>query len=111
MAYCTKDRKAKPVAEDVPAWSATADGKHVLAQLSSKEIKYFEVGTASKGQSDDAKTVSLGGLITTRIPGAAGRENSAHVARRCRDYFYGDHTRGSAREKRRGKIATLLDIR
>ena len=44
MAYSIKDREAKPVAEDVTSWSATADGKHVLAQLSSKEIKYFAVG-------------------------------------------------------------------
>jgi len=50
------------------------DRKHVLAQLSSKEIKYFEVGTASKGQSEDAKTVSLAGLVTTRIPAAEWRE-------------------------------------
>ncbi len=44
MAYSIKDREAKTVVEDVADWSATADGKHVLARLSSKEIKYYEVG-------------------------------------------------------------------
>jgi tricorn protease len=63
MAYSIKDREAKPVAEDVAEWSATADGKHVLARLSSKEIKYLDVG-----KSEDAKTVSLAGLVTTRNP-------------------------------------------
>ena len=44
MAYSIKEREAKPVAEDVIDWSATANGKHVLAQMASKELKYFEVG-------------------------------------------------------------------
>jgi len=110
MAYSIKDREAKPVAEDVTAWSATADGKHVLAQLSSKEIKYFEVGTASKGQSDDAKTVSLAGLVTTRIPAAEWREIFADVWRRYRDYFYVENMHGYDWQKLREKYQPLLDF-
>ena len=41
MTYSIKDRESKTAVEDVTAWSVTADGKHVLAQLQSKEIKYF----------------------------------------------------------------------
>lgn len=105
MAYSIKDREAKPVVEDVTAWSATADGKHVLAQLSSKEIKYFEVG-----KSDDAKTVSLAGLVTTRIPAAEWREIFADVWRRYRDYFYVENMHGYDWQKLREKYQPLLDF-
>ncbi|MEA3197301.1 MAG: tricorn protease [Gammaproteobacteria bacterium] len=104
MAYSIKDREAKPVAEDVVAWSATADGKHVLAQLSSKEIKYFEVG-----KSEDAKTVSLAGLMTTRIPAAEWREIFAEVWRRYRDYFYVENMHGYDWQELREKYQPLLD--
>ena len=83
MAYSIKDREAKTVAEDVASWSATADGKHVLARLTSKELKYYEVG-----KSEEAKTVSLSGLLTTRVPAEEWREIFAEVWRRYRDYFY-----------------------
>jgi tricorn protease len=114
MAYSIKDREAKPVVEDVTEWSATADGKHVLAQLGSKEIKYFEVGPASKGQSDDskpedAKTVSLAGLMTRRIPAAEWREIFAEVWRRYRDYFYVENMHGYDWNKLRDKYQPLLD--
>jgi tricorn protease len=108
MAYSIKDREAKPVAEDVTAWSATADGKHVLARLSSKEIKYFEVGTGSKNQSEDAKTVSVAGLTTTRIPAAEWREIFAEVWRRYRDYFYVENMHGYDWQKLREKYEPLL---
>ena len=108
MAYSIKDREAKPVAEDVTEWSATADGKHVLAQLSSKEIKYYEVGK-SDDKSDDAKTVSLAGLVTTRIPAAEWREIFAEVWRRYRDYFYVENMHGYDWQKLRGKYEPLLD--
>src|ERR1700722_15594178 len=94
MTYSSKDREAKAVAEDVTEWSATADGKHVLAQLSSKEIKYFAVSTAAESQSEDAKTVSLAGLVTTRIPAAEWREIFAECWRRYRDYFYVENMHG-----------------
>jgi tricorn protease len=110
MAYSIKDREAKPVAEEVTEWSATADGKHVLAQLASKEIKYFEVGTASKGQSEEAKTVSLAGLVTTRIPAAEWREIFAEVWRRYRDYFYVENMHGYDWKKLRDKYQPLLDF-
>jgi tricorn protease len=110
MAYSIKDREAKPVAEDVTAWVATADRKHVLAQLSSKEIKYFEVGTASKSLSEDAKTVSLAGLVTTRIPAAEWREIFAEVWRRYRDYFYVENMHGYDWQKLRAKYQPLLDF-
>jgi tricorn protease len=108
MAYSIKDREAKPVAEDVTAWSATADGKHVLARLSSKEIKYFEVGTGSKNQIEDAKTVSVAGLTTTRIPAAEWREIFAEVWRRYRDYFYVENMHGYDWQKLREKYEPLL---
>jgi tricorn protease len=110
MAYSIKDREAKSVAEEVTAWSATADGKHVLAQLSSKEIKYYEVGTASKSPSEDAKTVSLAGLMTTRIPAAEWREIFAEVWRRYRDYFYVENMHGYDWQKLREKYQPLLDF-
>ena len=105
MAYSIKDREAKPVVEDVAAWAATADGKHVLAQLSSKEIKYVEVG-----KSDDAKTVSLAGLVTTRVPAAEWREIFAEVWRRYRDYFYVENMHGYDWKKLREKYAPQLDF-
>jgi tricorn protease len=108
MAYSIKDREAKTVAEDVTAWSATADGKHVLARLSSKELKYFEVGIGSKTQSEDAKTVSLAGLSTTRIPAAEWREIFAEVWRRYRDYFYVENMHGYDWQKMREKYEPLL---
>jgi tricorn protease len=104
MAYSIKEREAKPVVDDVTEWSATSDGKHVLAQLSSKEIKYFEVG-----KSEDAKTVSLAGLVTTRIPAAEWREIFAEVWRRYRDYFYVDNMHGYDWKKMREKYQPLLD--
>ena len=110
MAYSIKDREAKPVVDDVTEWSATADGKHVLAQLSSKEIKYFEVGTASKTTSEDAKTVSLAGLVTTRVPAAEWREIFAEVWRRYRDYFYVENMHGYDWLKLREKYEPLLEF-
>ncbi len=104
MAYSIKDREAKSVVDDVTEWSATADGKHVLAQLSSKEIKYFEVG-----KSDDAKTVSLAGLATTRVPAAEWREIFAEVWRRYRDYFYVQNMHGYDWQKLREKYLPQLD--
>jgi tricorn protease len=103
MSYSIKDREAKPVAEDVSEWSATADGKHVLAQLASKEIKYVEVG-----KSDDAKTVSLAGLVTTRVPAAEWREIFIEAWRRYRDYFYVENMHGYDWNKLRGKYQPLL---
>jgi tricorn protease len=103
MAYSIKDREAKPVAENVTDWSATANGKHVLAQLSSKEIKYFEVG-----KSEDAKPVSLAGLETTRIPAVEWREIFAESWRRYRDYFYVENMHGYDWEKMRQKYQPLL---
>jgi tricorn protease len=110
MAYSIRDREAKSVAEDVTAWSATADGKHVLARLSSKELKYFEVGIGSKNQSEDAKTVSLAGLATTRIPAAEWREIFAEVWRRYRDYFYVENMHGYDWQKLREKYEPLLSF-
>jgi tricorn protease len=104
MSYSIKEREAKPVADDLTEWSATADGKHVLAQMSSKEFKYFEVG-----KSDDAKTVSLAGLATYRIPAAEWREIFAEVWRRYRDYFYVENMHGYDWAKLRGKYQPLLD--
>jgi len=104
MAYSIKEREAKPVVEDVTAWSATADGKHVLAQLSSKEIKYVELG-----KSDDAKTVSLAGLMTTRIPAQEWHEIFAEVWRRYRDYFYVENMHGFDWQALRRQYEPLVD--
>ncbi len=110
MAYSIKDREAKSVAEDVTEWSATADGKHVLAELGSKELKYFEVGAAGKSADDDAKTVSLAGLATTRVPGAEWREIFAESWRRYRDYFYVQNMHGYDWTKLRAKYEPLLEF-
>jgi tricorn protease len=109
MSFSIKDREAKTVAEDVTEWSATADGKHVLAQLSSKEIKYFKVG-ASDDDDDSAKTVSLAGLVTTRVPAAEWREIFAEVWRRYRDYFYVENMHGYDWKKLREQYESLLDF-
>jgi tricorn protease len=103
MAYSIKDREAKQVVEDVTEWSATADGKHVFAQLASKEIKYFEVG-----KSEDAKAVSLAGLITTRVPADEWREIFADVWRRYREYFYVANMHGYDWQKLKEKYQPLL---
>jgi tricorn protease len=104
MAYSIKDREAKTVAEDVTAWSATADGKHVLARLSSKELKYYEVG-----KSDDAKTVPVAGLVSTRIPAEEWHEIFREVWRRYRDYFYVANMHGYDWLALRTKFAPLVD--
>src|SRR3984885_12701217 len=109
MSFSIKDREAKSVAQDVTDWSATADGKHVLAQLSSKEIKYFEVG-ASDDDDDNAKNVSLAGLMTTRVPAAEWREIFAEVWRRYRDYFYVENMHGYDWKQLREKYQPLLDF-
>jgi tricorn protease len=113
MAYSIKEREAKPVAEDVTNWSATADGKHVLAQLSSKEIRYYEVGKDDGGKDDgkaeDAKTVSLAGLVTTRIPFDEWHEIFAEVWRRYRDYFYVSNMHGYDWQALRVRYAPLVD--
>ena len=107
IAYSIKEREAKSVAEDVTEWSATTDGKHVLAQLSSKEIKYFEVGKSDDAKTDP-KTVSLAGLAGTRIPAAEWREIFAEVWRRYRDYFYVENMHGYDWKKLRDKYEPLL---
>jgi tricorn protease len=107
VAYSIKDREAKPVVEDVLAWSATADGKHVLAQLSSKEMKYYAVGKGDD-KGDEAKTVSLAGLATTHVPAAEWREIFAEVWRRYRDYFYVENMHGYDWQKLRDKYEPLL---
>jgi tricorn protease len=117
MSYSIKERKAKTVAEDVTEWSATADGKHVLAQLASKEIKYYDVGSSDDDAGDDdsakddagAKTVSLAGLVTTRVPATEWREIFAEVWRRYRDYFYVENMHGYDWKKLREKYEPLLD--
>jgi tricorn protease len=104
MAYSIKEREAKPVVEDVMEWSVTADGKHVLAQLGSKEIKLIEVG----GKADDAKTVPLSGLTAMRVPAQEWREIFAEVWRRYRDYFYVENMHGYDWVRLREKYEPLL---
>ena len=105
MAYSIKDREAKPVVEDVTAWSVTADGKHVLAQLASKEFKYYEVG----GKSDSSKNVSLAGLATTRVPAQEWHEIFGEVWRRYRDYFYVENMHGFDWPALRRRYEPLVD--
>ncbi len=103
MAYSIKDREAKPVIEDVSDWSATADGTHVLAQVASKELKIVEVG-----KSDDAKSVALGGLMTTRVPELEFHEIFREAWRRYRDYFYVENMHGYDWAALRAKYEPLL---
>jgi len=105
LAYSIKDREAKTVVEDVTDWSVTADGKHVLAQLASKEVKLYEVGS----KNDEPKTVSLAGLVTTRIPAQEWHEIFREVWRRYRDYFYVQNMHGYDWAKLRAKYEPLVD--
>ena len=114
MAYSIKDREAKTLVEDVSEWSLTADGKHVLAQNSSKEIKYYEVGKGDGGKGDggkgdDGKTVSLAGLLTTRVPTEEWHEIFREVWRRYRDYFYVSNMHGYDWEQLRRKYEPLVE--
>ena len=104
MAYSIKDREAKTVVEDVASWSLTADGRHVLARLSSKELRYVELG-----KSDESKTVSLSGLATTRIPSEEWQEIFSEVWRRYRDYFYVSNMHGYDWQAMRRKYQPLVD--
>ncbi|HEX3848051.1 MAG TPA: S41 family peptidase [Steroidobacteraceae bacterium] len=109
MAYSIKNREAKPVIEDVTDWSPTADGKHVLAQLPSKEVKYVEVGKSGDSDDDDSKTVSLAGLASSRVPSEEWREIFAECWRRYRDYFYVESMHGYDWAKIGAKYRPLLD--
>jgi tricorn protease len=114
MAYSIKDREAKTLVEDVSEWTLTADGKHVLAQNSSKEIKYYEIGKgdggkSDGGKSDDGKTVSLAGLLTTRVPTEEWHEIFREVWRRYRDYFYVSNMHGYDWEQLRRKYEPLVE--
>ncbi len=70
----------------------------------SKEIKYYEVG-----KSDDAKTVSLAGLVTTRVPSEEWHEIFREVWRRYRDHFYVANMHGYDWLALRSKYAPLVD--
>jgi tricorn protease len=104
ISYSIKGREAKTVAEDVTSWSATADGKHVLARLASKELKYYDVG-----DSDDPTSVSVAGLMTTRVPAEEWHEIFREVWRRYRDYFYVANMHGYDWLALRKKYAPLVD--
>jgi tricorn protease len=108
MAYSIKEREARTVADEVADWSMTADGKHILAELPSKEIKYIDVGSAGE-EDDDPKTVSLAGLLTTRVPGQEWHEIFAEVWRRYRDYFYVSNMHGYDWQAIRRKYQPLVD--
>ena len=103
MVYDLKERETKTVLDDVASWSATADGKHVLAQLNSKEFKYVEVG-----KSDEAKSVSLAGLMTSCVPAEEWREIFSEVWRRYRDYFYVENMHGYDWQRLREKYEPQL---
>jgi tricorn protease len=104
MSYSFKDREAKPVLEDVTAWSASADGRHVVARLASNEIQIADVG-----KSEDAKPVPLAGLVSIRVPAAEWREIFSEVWRRYRDYFYDGNMHGYDWERLREKYQPLVD--
>ena len=104
MAYSIKAQEAKTVVEDAAEWSLTADGRHVLAQLASKEIKYYDIA-----KSEEPKTVSLAGLVTTRVPAQEWHEIFAEVWRRYRDFFYVANMHGYDWQTLRAKYAPLVD--
>ncbi len=104
MAYSLKDRDTKTVAEEVSEWSASGDCKHVFAQLAGKETKLFEVG----GKAEDAKSVALAGLVTTRVPAEEWHEIFREVWRRYRDYFYVENMHGYDWAKLRQRYEPLL---
>jgi len=104
MAYSIKDREAKTVIDDVNDWSLTADGKHVLVELASKELEFADIA-----KPDEPKTVSLAGLLTTRIPAEEWHEIFAEVWRRYRDFFYVANMHGYDWRKLRDKYQPLVD--
>lgn len=104
VAYSIKDRETKTVMEDVSDWSLTADGKHVLVELASKELEFADLA-----KPDDPKTVSLAGLLTTRIPAEEWHEIFAEVWRRYRDFFYVANMHGYDWRKLREKYQPLVD--
>jgi tricorn protease len=114
MSYSIKDREAKTVIDDVADWSPTADGKHVFALLTSREMKYAEIGTADESKADEskgneAKSISLAGLITTRVPAEEWHEIFREVWRRYRDFFYVSNMHGYDWEKLRARYEPLVD--
>lgn len=104
VAWSIKDREAKTVVEDVTGWSVTADGKRVLAELPSKELKIYDIG-----KTDEPKTVSLAGLATTRVPAEEWHEIFAEVWRRYRDYFYVANMHGYDWQALRRKYEPQVD--
>ena len=108
MSYSIKEREAKAVIEDVTDWSLTADGRHLLAHLATKELKYADLGQAGEGDDDEARSVSLAGLVTTRIPAEEWREIFAEVWRRYRDLFYVSNMHGYDWQKLRAKYEPLV---
>lgn len=109
MAYSLKSHEAKTVAEDVADWSVSRDGRHVLAQVASKELKYFDVGKGEGPKVDEGKTVSLTALQTTSVPAAEWRQIFDEVWRRYRDYFYVANMHGYDWAAMRLKYAPLLE--
>ena len=103
MAYSIKDREAKPVAEDVTDWSATADGKHVLAEVARR---ISSISRSARAMS--ARSFRLAGLATTRVPAEEWREIFAEVWRRYRDYFYVENMHGFDWNKLRAQYEPLL---
>jgi tricorn protease len=104
IAWSIEDRKAKTLAENVQTWSVTADGKHVLVGLGSKEFKLLEVG----GENKDVEPVKLDGLYVTRIPAQEWATIFNEAWRRFRDYFYVPNMHGYDWERVRERYAPLV---
>ena len=62
MAYSKKDRESFAIAEDVEAYSSSADGKHVVVQQASAFKRY----AVKKGE-QEADAISLAEFETQRI--------------------------------------------
>ncbi|MFT3905860.1 MAG: S41 family peptidase [Steroidobacteraceae bacterium] len=104
LAFSFEKRKSETVAEDVQAWSVSADGKKALVQLGDKSLKVLAVG----GDNKDAEAVKLDGLALTRIPEQEWNEIFNEAWRRFRDYFYVENMHGYDWEALRARYQPLV---
>jgi len=108
---CATPAAGSPGAGDVVAWVATARPKPWHRYLLAQE-QVFRRRRPSKGPSEDAKTVSLGGPPRDHaIPAAEWREIFAEVWRPLRDYFYVENMHGYELAGAAGKVPTAAGFR
>lgn len=104
MAYSKKDRESFAIAEDVEAYSSSADGKHVVVQQASAFKRY----AVKKGE-QEADAISLAELETQRILSAEWAAMFDEAWRRFRDHFYVENLHGYDWEALRERYRPLVE--